>query len=313
MKRSVAYIVCDHGLGHLRRVLLLLHNNSFFPPDTHITLFAPLTCYQKLITSLSLPSFCSIQLIDFHTSTSLANFSVKSLNPSNWLSNLPSLQSFSSVYSDNLVDILSVRPDACITAQFFWHTIARDLNPYYFEYCTSLLQRHNPQIYGYELFSMPDVKSQSGFCPIPLAFNPALLSSHQSRSFHNRNNLLITGGSTPILQSSLKSIMTTLLYKGPFPFSTIYVDPPLLSDMHPLPSWLKPASFSIDMFCSLRAAICRPGLGILTDLISLGVKPFLLHERNNLEMLHNSSVMTSNNLSTQVFPFPWQFSQYSNL
>ena len=54
------------------------------------------------------------------------------------------------------------------------------------------------------------------------------------------------------------------------------------------------ADFSIKMYCRLKAAVCRPGLGVVTDLLTLGVQILPVFEAENNEMCHNARVLTIN-------------------
>src|SRR5262249_38332480 len=79
-------------------------------------------------------------------------------------------------------------------------------------------------------------------------------------------------------------------------FARAYVDASLMPSA--APDWMIPATFTAEMFASLGAALCRPSVGILTDLLLAGVRPFMFYERQNLEMRDNAASLARANLGT---------------
>ena len=57
------------------------------------------------------------------------------------------------------------------------------------------------------------------------------------------------------------------------------------------PGWFRKADYSIKMYSNIKAAICRPGLGVLTDLLTVGAKIYPIYENDNYEMLHNAKII----------------------
>ena len=145
---------------------------------------------------------------------------------------------------------------------------------------------------------MNQVKSQPRFKPVGLYFVPELLEAVKKKSLESRTDLLITGGSTKSAHLKINEIINKILISGPKSFNYIHVDSELLPDYPP--TWMIGADFSIEMYCRLKAAICRPGLGVLTDLLTVGVKPYLIYEPGNLEMEHNASVLEKHGLGKVI-------------
>ena len=203
-----------------------------------------------------------------------------------WLNYLPSLDSFENVICDNLPEILHVRQDAIISAQFFWHNAIEKASKDYTHFCDKLLSQHKPTIIGCEHFSMGSVVSQPGFKPVGLYKNPDLLAAAEAPTREPPTDLLVTGGTTEAVRIRMQYIINQLLKTGPESYQNVHVDPELMP--YDAPTWMLKADFSNEMYCKLKAAICRPGLGVITDLITVGASIYPVYELHKLEMVHNA-------------------------
>ena len=237
-----------------------------------------------------MPYATGLTVYDFETRSSPARFRQGLAQAVKWLEHLPNLDGFENVVCDNLPEILAYRPDATISAQFFWHDVIEGAATDYTEYCDQLLARHKPAVIGCEQFAMELVRRQPGFKPVGLYKNPELVAAAEATPTEQRTDLLVTGGTTPTVFEQLQRTIDELLRNGPEPYSQIHVDPDLIPDN--APSWIVRADFTVEMYCQLRAAVCRPGLGVVTDLLTVGAKIFPLYERGNSEMEHNASVIS---------------------
>ncbi len=252
-----------------------------------VTLFAPAKSVKKIQDAI--PSTANLTVHDFSTQTRPSKIVAGRSDVMEWLDRLPSLDVFEEVICDNLPEILERRPDAVLSAQFFWHDIVETTDNSYRSHCEKLLEHFKPVVLGHDLFSMEAVRSQSGFQPVDLYRSPELAAAAKKIGTQDRTDLLITGGTTPAVKEELSKIVQELVRTGPAPYRKIHVDPELLPN--DAPHWLVRADFTIDMYCRLKAAICRPGLGVLTDLITVGVTPTVLFEKGNAEMAHNAHVI----------------------
>jgi hypothetical protein len=289
MVKKSAIIVCDHGLGHIRRCALMA--KELEKAGGEVSLFAPSESVSRL--QQAIPYLVGIRNEDFSSNTTPENikngikFNVK---------NLPNLDQFNEVISDNLIEILEVRPDAVISAQFFWHDVIVNADENYVQFCKSLLKKFSPKIIGCNLFTMQEVRSQPGFEPTGLYTNPDLVSKQKKLLHKSSGNLLITGGTTPIIKKRLLIIVNNILKNGKGLYKKVHVDKELLPNN--CPSWMLEADFSVKMYSELKDAICRPGLGVLTDLLTVGVKPHVIFEDGNREMAHNASILEKNEIGS---------------
>jgi len=286
MTTTCAIVVCDHGLGHIRRCLLMALEKQ--RAGHKVTLFAPYTSVKRL--QRTLPSTHRVTIYDFETRTSISKFRRGLPAATEWIHRLPSLDEYDIVICDNFPEILEIRTDAIISAQFFWHDVIEDVSQIYFEHCANLLECHNPRIIGCELFSMDSVRRQRRFTPVGLYKIPGLNLAAKAIDPEQKTNLLVTGGTTKVLRNKLHQVIRKLIQLGPHPFDQVYVDPELLPNSPP--AWMTKADFSFEMYCSLKASVCRPGLGVLTDLLTVGARIYPIYEAENKEMINNAFVIS---------------------
>ena len=289
-EKTVAIIVCDHGLGHLRRCSLMAMD--FVEKGQQVVVYANSEHFSRL--RIAIPEIDILQIEDLRTNTSPSLVRKGRKAATKWLESAPSFEKFDTVICDNLPEILEIRSDAVLSAQFFWHDVVEGADSGYVEYCESLIKAMSPEVMGCELFTMPSIKDLPNYRACGRYENPHLVAAGKRTNISANTELLVTGGSTPIVKEKLR--WTVEQFAGNFGgrFSKIHVDAALLPDDPP--DFLVPADFSVDMYSKLGAAICRPGLGVVTDLLTLGIKPYLVFEEGNREMLHNSSVLVKNNL-----------------
>lgn len=282
MNRSRAIIVCDHGLGHLRRCMLQAREMELL--GEQVTLFARQSAVKRV--EQAIPEVSGLSVVDFDTYTTPELIKQGLPEAIKWLDRLPRLDKFDEVISDNLPEILSIRPDAIICAQFFWHDVIQDAGKAYSDFCTNLLTEKRPTIMGCDLFAMDVVRQQPGYRPVGLYKNPALALAADNMSPGERLDLLVTGGTTSAVRPKLQKVVSELVKNGPGQFRQVHVDSSLIVER--APSWMVEATFSVDMYCRIKAAICRPGLGVVTDLLTVGAEIIPVFEGGNFEMLHNA-------------------------
>ena len=191
---------------------------------------------------------------------------------------------------DNLPEILARRPDAIISAQFFWHDVIEGASTDYAEYCEQLLDRHKPKVMGCELFAMDAVRRQPGFQPVGSYQIPELVAAAKATPMEQRTDLLVTGGTSPAVREQLRELIDDLLQNGPGEYRRVHVDPELLPEN--APAWIVRADFSIDMYCRLKVAVCRPGLGVVTDLMTVDAQIDSVYEAGNHELKHNFKILS---------------------
>ena len=283
MSNTIAVICSWNGLGHTRRQFLLCCELACKGFD--VTLFTSQNA-ALYIDSLPTTSKLKINVISYTSQHSISRFDLSSTYFLNWLDSLPPLDPFDVVITDNHPEVLLLRKDAVINAQFFWHEVYADICSYkYRQTCTDLISNLMPTIYGSSLFSMTSIQNIPSFVPT-YEFGPVILDRCQKPS-DSRPNLLISIGNTDTASSSIDYILNHLLMTSLYAhFGCIYVEPRFFDDSWP--SIFKPADYSGEMYRSLDFAIIRPGLGTILECLSNSVIIAPLCFNDNLEIFHNA-------------------------
>ena len=128
-----------------------------------------------------------------------------------------------------------------------------------------------------------------------------------------KRNLLISGGNTLQANKIFTEYVQFILENKPKGIDLIFLDKKIFPKK--CQSWVKEGSFDRKMFESLIGCICRPGIGTITDCIQYGIKIFTLHEKDNLEMLNNSRVLSKLSLGeiiSEKSSFITQIEDYCN-
>ena len=289
MCKKACIIACDHGLGHIRRSLILA--KEWEAKDYKVTVIASERSIKRIVEKS--PLLKGVDSIDFNTSTTYELYKSSHEEIISWLKRLPDLRKYNKVISDNMPEILSVREDAIISSQFFWHKIVKGVNNDYQEYCERLLDKHEPIIIGCKIFAMEYIKRRRNYTAHALYKTPDLVRAMKSHDRCKQNDLLITGGSTPILNERLKRIVGELIDKGPGEYQNVHVDPQIMPNNPP--HWINKATFTVDMYSRIKKAYCRPGLGVVTDLLTVDAEIIPIYESNNEEMVFNAKIIRAIN------------------
>ena len=227
--------------------------------------------------------------------------------------NIPSLDNYDIVLSDNIIEVLAVRKDAYLISQFFWHEILLDINIGYKSKCRELIKKTAPTIFGDKYFSMQHIRNKPNYSPTGLySLNPSNNIFSLNKNTEKRN-LLISGGNTLQANKIFTEYVRFILENKPKGIDLIFIDKKIFPKK--CPSWVKEGSFDRKMFESLIGCICRPGIGTITDCIQYGIKIFTLHEKDNLEMLNNSRVLSKLSLGeiiSEKSSFITQIEDYCN-
>ena len=181
-----------------------------------------------------------------------------------------------------------------MSAQFFWHDVLPDVNIKYKDYCKELLSNYKPTIKGDPEFSMPAVTGQSNYIPQKNPSNP-LLINHEKK-IYVKDKILISGGSTRIASKLLSSLVLDIITTAPQLAPKLIVDNNILSFIHEYHSDIsipniEVASYQPSMFHQIAITFCRPGLGIVSDLLSMNIPIIPIAESDNKEIIYNSSII----------------------
>lgn len=280
---SVGIIVSDNGYGHARRMVALASELS--ARGAAVTLFGEEDAFKVFLGRI--PDFVgNLKLVDFRTHTSAAGFRDSAPETLRWIDRLPAMNAFDAVVSDNLPEILELRPNAILSGNFFWHDVLDDAPEDYRASCRALLETTKPRMIGSEIFAMPLPREATAFTGVGLFA--------YGESVRNRGEgLLIAAGLGGEAERKAEAMVARLSGQGrPEEFDCVYVDGSLLPDNPP--GWMRRATFTPEMFGRLKAIVCRPGQGTLTDCYQFSeARIFAFYESGNLEMSHVAATLAA--------------------
>jgi len=284
----IALVACANGLGHIRRMLslsLALRDAGASP-----TLIAPKSAVQRLseIYEVPLPNIINHEI-------TIRNAPWLKSDANCWTDDFPCLDSFDEVVSDNLIEILALRPRAWLSGTFFWHMALRQFPQHRALRAEELLALYRPRMIASKLFAAPYLAQKTELHKIGLYALGNIIR------INGRRDILIScgkgGGARAVTQRTLKKIASGL-QPGT---STLWVEPDLHRDE--MPGWIRRASFKTTMYHRLAVAVIRPGVGTVTDCLAAGAKLFMFYESDDSEMQHNAEQITINQLGN-AFPSP---------
>jgi len=278
MADRVALIACSHGLGHIRRMAILA--GALVAQGLRTTLFAPKVKLEKFSIDQA-----SVHVIDFSTDTNVA--ALRSSSDDSWTNRLPSLDSFDIVVSDNLVDILKIRPDAILSGSFLWHDALDHMNPVQASTQKLLLEKCHPPMLTNSLFAMPEIGKLTQSSPLPLF-------GAKNASNSNCRDILVAAGRSGEADDIASELIQILLRQGLQGHRRAHIEPSLLPDDPP--NWMLPASFNSQMFQDVTAALIRPGIGTITNALLAGCRIFPFYEPGNREMAFNAGIIQNHGL-----------------
>ena len=273
---SIGIIVSDNGYGHARRMVALASELSV--RGALVTLFGEEDAF-KVFLGRTPNSVDNLKLVDFRTRTSAAGFRNSAPDTLRWIDRLPDMQAFDVVVCDNLPEILERVPDAILSGHFFWHDVLDDAPEEYRADCRALLEAAKPRMIGSEIFAMPEARETTAFTGVGLF-------SYGESVRKGGEGLLVASGLGGEAELKAREMVARLSREEcPVGFDSVYVDASLLPAEPP--AWMRRATFTPEMFGQLKAVVCRPGQGTLTDCYQFSeARIFAFYETGNQEMTY---------------------------
>jgi hypothetical protein len=279
---AVAIIACDHGLGHVRRSVL--NAEALHRAGVEVTLLAPVAAVERVRLALGLATRSEVEVLDFATETSPAAIRAREPRTVRWHERLPDLARFDRVVVDTLPEVLEVREDAILIAQFLWQDVLEGIEPAA-RARTAELARRAELVIGSAPFVMPAVRALPGLREVGLHVHRPGVEPPVEQG----RDLLVSGGTTDSLRDGLRELVAELVRSGPGPFRSVHVDDELMPIA--APAWMRPAQHTSAMYDLVQAAVVRPGLGTVTELLARRVRLHCVREEGNAELAHNARVI----------------------
>ncbi len=292
MTKNIALIACSNGLGHVKRLLTIAYKLSLY--GCHCDLYALNSSCEKFLKNLKIDN---LNIKNFDTKTSIMNWK-KNYN-FDWLKKIKNIESYDYVISDNLIEILELRPDSWITGSFFWHNSIKNLPIDLIEKCNNILNKHSPNLICSSLFA-PSYFNQ--YKNLNLV---GLYTFNEKKKFrvNRKKDLLISCGYGGLLKSLFLNFVKSYDFSNHF--ENIWIEPSLYDNK--MSKYIKPATYNEDMYKKVSVAIIRPGIGTVTDCLQHGVKIFSIVEFENKEIEFNAKVLEEKNLGYKFESFDEAF------
>ena len=275
--KKIALIACSNGYGHIRRLLLL--SVALQKRNTTPVLFSSLKSTKIVAKSegIHLP-----EVINFDTNTRQENWIDGTA--SDWVNRIPDISNYDIVVSDNLVEILLIRPDAWLSGSFFWHESLQNFPKYLESQALDLLDMYKPRMISSKLFTSNSVKEYTNIFEVGLYSLTGKIDK-----YIEKKDALIACGKGGSIKKQAKDFVTLLSTKEKTKFRYVLVDPDLLPSDYP--SWMLPATFTRKMYQNIISAVIRPGIGTITNSLLAGARIFSFYEAGNKEMESNASML----------------------
>ena len=291
--KNIALIACSNGYGHVRRLLLLAH--ALRKNGVNPVLFAPLQTVKRVAKS---EMVACPRIVDFNTHTEREKW----LNgtATDWIECSPNFSEYDIVISDNLIEILLIRPDAWLSGSFFWHDSLKNFPKNLKSQALDLLKKYKPRMISSSMFASDLVRSKVQ------VFEVGLYAAKNNIAIHkNKSDALISCGKGGSSEVHAKEFVKLLVEREKTQFHRVWVEPSILPNKYP--DWMSPATFTYKMYQSIISAVIRPGVGTITSSLLSGARIFPFYEGNNKEMEFNASRVQSYHVgeSTSTIDEAW--------
>lgn len=262
------FIACDHGLGHIRRVVAVCRELELLT-DASATILARQEHAKKF----------GREVDHFETRTTRSALMRGVRQACRWHERLPSLDAYDVIVSDNLPEVLELRADAILMGSFLWHQALEGIDTDYYRTAERLLRKYKPVMIGSGLFATRQLRSTTQFVDVGL-FEQAPIAPGAA------TDLLVSCGYTDECLEQTRAAVHALAEREAPPYRKVHVEPRALPGKYP--EWMQPADFSPHMYSGLAAAVVRPGAGAVTDALQAGARIFCFYENGNDELKYNA-------------------------
>ena len=268
--RSIIFVPCNNGLGHIRRLSILANS---LKTSKKIFFFLDIKKKNKFrLKNKIKKKFISKKIEKYFTYIS------KKIN-----SKKPGI-----IFTDNRIDKKLIFNNTILYANFLWEEILnkKKIN-------LKRLKEKKIKIFSNYLFSNIKAKikiDKVGFFG-------------KYRSNKDTDGILIaTGSAKSKLLKSYKKKIIKILKKNKFHKKKIYLDPSIYDSSLKKYSVIK-ANFSNRMYSRISIAIIKPGMGTIEECLKRGIPIIPIMKNENKEFKYNTHVLVKENLGFDLKNF----------
>ena len=298
---KIAVFGCSNGLGHVRRIIAIscqLYRLGF---KGELTAYVPISHILKMKTWHECKLFVSnknIKIVDF-CYPKFSHPKTESIYEKSWDEiDIPELNEYDVVWSDNITQIIGVREDTILTGTFLWYDVfSRNITSQHIEKFVveqqDIIISIKPIMISNDYFATPEVRHYTNYQPVGLYRYDTTVSINNSNPNELSTDVLYACGLGGEEESITRDALSRIINKYEMMDFTLWVEPRILPKEYP--RWIKKAYFSSDMFKRCKAAVIRPGIGTLSDVLAHYGRPFTFYN-DNYEMGYNASILSKTGL-----------------
>ena len=192
------------------------------------------------------------------------------------------LEKFDILWSDNLIFPLKYHNKVFLTGSFLWADVYEEFTKEY-----ELLRRKKPIMIGNKYFATDGVKNHTAFYGVGIYDYSSLRKPKRLLP-----NVLLSCGTTNEAKKYLSEHfprVRNMIKRSPHHIK-VFLEPQFYEDLKTEFN-VSRATFDEEMFSSISAAVIRPGLGSICEVLLKGGRIFAFGEDNNAELEHNAKVL----------------------
>tara|TARA_A100001011_G_scaffold400478_1_gene515330 strand:+ start:11797 stop:12870 length:1074 start_codon:yes stop_codon:yes gene_type:complete len=303
--KSISFIICSNGFGHTKRSAKVLNELI----NRNLKFSFNVICNSSRIDFLKSNIKSKLKRIKINTSL-MENepnwLKFDKLNFSQyieWASKFKfdkTLLNSDLIVSDNHVAPLINDKKTILMGSFLWLDVINNYNKKpnkISEYEKSILKRYSPEMIAVDNMYNETVRKNTRIFPVPW---------FESRRVYEKfilfNNILITSGGTEELDLFFIKLVKRLAYENNS--KNFFLDSKLIRKLKTKSKSFLTNIFEFDFseesFKKIDVAICRPGIGILTDCMSYIIPVIAVSNNKNSEIIFNSKKVVSKGIGISI-------------
>lgn len=294
---NFAYFICPNGQGHLRRSAIIIKCLIKLIKNINIVIICSRSHINNNNIQLLAKSNSNIYIVEYYLGhpSYTDEYSFDRLEELNRIT-----LSCNYLISDNLIyPLMNERVKAAnklLISQFTWNQEISNrkynsMQARMVEQEVEYINNKSIKVMGCKEFSMNNIKELKNYSAISMiAPEKAEYNAIASHNAGSRDILLFTDGTTQSSNIYIKEQLKEFM-KSEVPYELRVYASPRLIDPNLEKKGVKVFNYTESEFCRIAVGICRPGLGILTELIYYGAAVIPAHKEENAEMIHNSIVI----------------------
>ena len=281
---NIGIIPCNNGLGHITRSVKLA---NLLIQKYNVTLYLS----QKKI-KLQINRKIIIQTINNNFNLSAnQNYNV------NWYREIDKKKFYNIdlLISDNLPEITLLNKNVFIYANFFWHEIFRKQNNFFKNLKKIIIKQKTKIISHYLVGHIKSFKKH--------VYRIGFIGKYKKNNNLKKRGILISIGTSNIGYKSITKDLYRTIANKKFRKYKFYVDKKLIVNQKLLPSNIKIADFSKNMYKQIKVALIKPGFGTIHDCLERGIPIISFLAGKNKEFSFNARILKKNNIGEYFFEF----------